>query len=628
MKDNNKLSIEYSERISPIEKYNKYGIFPIKMVIHILAIFGAFQVIIIICKLTTFSRAQEYVFLNNFISNDDKEGGDVNRNKFIYSISDLASNIKTSLENYDNLNSNSIEKVEISKEDPLIEFTFYSGNFKNSRFYNRRDPKIKSYHSHEKKGKIKEYLFPISSRDIGIFKSSNEEIREFLQDVMNFKIIFNIRVIAHNFYDYYDECLDWTVNQIYYFEQRSNINLSLLTKRSSCKDYDHNTGYIVKLLYKLYWVHLLILILAIISFIHCVTYISKIAHIYLHNKKEFEVKNKQEMKSFSRSEDSEYFNPLLTNLENEENKNLIPNFSIDEDDDKVNFIHKTSINSNVRIRSSFGNEDDDNVKPKKNRKNEKDHNLNLGWTLICLIGNIFQILGSFIYFIESSNDQTINELMIGLGALCAVMNLGRYLEYSVDYGSIYNTVTYSMPTVIRYLLGVMPIFIGYILLGLCLFWKSDFFSSPSMSFITLFSLSQGDSTLDIFKDLGSISYFLGYLYTFTFCMFFFVIVMNIFIAIIEDAFTVDKMKNKTHWIYDYIEMARPKNIKKVGQDLANEDKVIRSFAHFQKLKEYVAELKVFMKSNKNNLSIENMIYLENEIKVIEEKIAFIEREEI
>ena len=184
--------------------------------------------------------------------------------------------------------------------------------------------------------------------------------------------------------------------------------------------------------------------------------------------------------------------------------------------------------------------------------------------VICIISNIclfFSCTISLIYINKSLSN--LSELMLGIASMFSVVNLGRYLEYTKDYSSIYNTFNLSFVSIYKYLVGVSPIFIGFLLLGLCLFWKSNYFSTPFNALMTLFSLSQGDSTLDIFKDVGSIQSMLGYLYVGLFCLFFFVVVMNIFIAIIEDAFTVDKMNNKSHWMFDYINLVKPNNIKKI-----------------------------------------------------------------
>jgi hypothetical protein len=174
------------------------------------------------------------------------------------------------------------------------------------------------------------------------------------------------------------------------------------------------------------------------------------------------------------------------------------------------------------------------------------------WTIICLTGNIFQIFASAISVFDNNNITTMTEVLIGFGCMLAFINIGRYIEYAQNYSTIYITISAALPNVFRYLIGVFPIFLGFIFFGLCLFWRSERFTSTSNVMLILFSLAQGDSVFDTFKDLSGISFFLGQIYLYLFCIIFIVVVLNIFIAIIEEAYITTKMQNKTHWVYDYI----------------------------------------------------------------------------
>lgn len=573
--EDNKIGLFYSENISPWKKYEKYKIFPIRLFVHIiLAIFSILQITLLLTKLTNFSRSQEYIFYNKFIGEDEKEGGEIKRDLFIYSISELKNIIVLSLNNYNTFSINSLEKIENFK-NPQIQFSFYSDLRINSEEFSNIN--INNFNN-------------ISIKNLGIFELDKIMLKKILLNVSNIVISYNIRTYLPIFYGNNAECIDWIIDQNYDLIERSNIHLTLSINRQFCQGYN-NISFLSKLISKLYFIHVAVLIFSLFSLYFSINYISLIAKIYLYNKKDINEKNRQEFKSFSKSEDSEYYNPLL---DVDENMKLL-NY------DK-NYTNKKSINlSNIRVLSFT---EDDNRKDQEEAT--ENYNLNLGWTIICLIGNCFQIIGSLLSIIEVSNDMTTSEMIIGFGTLCCIINLGRYLEYSIDYGKIYNTITLSMPTTIRYLTGVAPVFFGYILLGLCIFAKSDYFSSTSSAFLTLFSLSQGDSTLDIFKDLGSISSFFGFLYTFTFCSFFFVMVMNVFIAIIEDAFTINSMKTKNHWIYDYIDIANPNNIKYKGDNVIEYTKLNKLNIHLDKLQVYLEETKEIINSKEKGLTREEL----------------------
>jgi hypothetical protein len=104
----------------------------------------------------------------------------------------------------------------------------------------------------------------------------------------------------------------------------------------------------------------------------------------------------------------------------------------------------------------------------------------------------------------------------------AFINIARYIEYSENFSTLYVTLRGALPNVIRYLIGVLPVFLGFIFFGLCIFWKSERFSSTSDVTVILFSLAQGDSVFDTFKDLKGISFVIGQIYLYLFCILFLV----------------------------------------------------------------------------------------------------------
>lgn len=144
------------------------------------------------------------------------------------------------------------------------------------------------------------------------------------------------------------------------------------------------------------------------------------------------------------------------------------------------------------------------------------------WSVICLIGNIVQVFGASLSLFDEDNIMTSTEILVGFGCMLSYINIGRYLEYNKDYSTVFSTIQRALPNVLRYLLGVMPIFFGFIFFGICLFWRSERFSSTSSTMISLFSLLNGDSVFDIFMDLSSASFFLGQIYCYIFCLMFIV----------------------------------------------------------------------------------------------------------
>ena len=94
----------------------------------------------------------------------------------------------------------------------------------------------------------------------------------------------------------------------------------------------------------------------------------------------------------------------------------------------------------------------------------------------------------------------------------------------------------ALPSSINYLIGVLPLFMGYAFFGKCIFWRSDKFALISDSIAVLYALMNGDSVYDVFVDLCDKSYFLGCIFCYSFCMFSIVGIINIFLGIIGEAY--------------------------------------------------------------------------------------------
>lgn len=108
---------------------------------------------------------------------------------------------------------------------------------------------------------------------------------------------------------------------------------------------------------------------------------------------------------------------------------------------------------------------------------------------------------------------------MGLGCMFAWLGLIKYMETSKEYSILGRTLQISLPNVMRTLISTIPVLIGYTFLGLCLFWRSNRFSSASGSLVTLYALMFGDMVYDSFYDLNYIHYIYAQIYLYTFLFF-------------------------------------------------------------------------------------------------------------
>lgn len=97
----------------------------------------------------------------------------------------------------------------------------------------------------------------------------------------------------------------------------------------------------------------------------------------------------------------------------------------------------------------------------------------------------------------------------------------RYVEFEDNVYILTYLLKYSLPTIGRFLLGVLPFFVGYAVLGLTLFYNSSYFATFNDAFTTLFCLSFGNMIYEA-------GYYVGMsvtstIYVMTFCIIFLII---------------------------------------------------------------------------------------------------------
>lgn len=369
------------------------------------------------------------------------------------------------------------------------------------------------------------YLYYLNSTYLGPFDSPNDEIKKFIKLLQGFQLIYEFKTLVpyQNYLDF--ECYSWKITQDYSFDQRAHFILRLNTEMKNCEDKNisHISDFAI-FINKLLWIHILVFVIALSSFILTWKYIYKIAKLYWRIKHQLQNE------------------PAYDNDINNNNKINSHDFISGQNTIINNNISNTYLNSNININLSNSNNYDNKVNSNINFNNtntninsktngaSKWDQLNIKekgkffnkWSIICLVGNLIQLFGSFLSLLNYQNETASSEMLIGFGCMFAYINIGRYLDYNKDYSTIYATISRALPNVLRYLLGVLPIFFGFIFFGLCLFWRSERFTSTSSTMMTLFAVLNGDSVFDVFNDLAGVSFFLGQVYCYCFCIVFIV----------------------------------------------------------------------------------------------------------
>ena len=114
----------------------------------------------------------------------------------------------------------------------------------------------------------------------------------------------------------------------------------------------------------------------------------------------------------------------------------------------------------------------------------------------------------------------VHEIIVGFACFFAWVGIVRFLNHTSHSYTIINTLERASDILIPYIIGVVPIFMGYAFLGLCFFWQTGIYTNTPMSMLANYALVNGDSVY-LFSYAGyQEDSFFGQLYYYTFLVFF------------------------------------------------------------------------------------------------------------
>lgn len=164
-------------------------------------------------------------------------------------------------------------------------------------------------------------------------------------------------------------------------------------------------------------------------------------------------------------------------------------------------------------------------------------------------GNLCTIFGSIFYILSTYFALPQIEFMIGLGCAINWIAIGRYFALSRSYSIITRTLKVAVPMNIKIMAGIAPIFIGYVLLAMSLFWNNrDFFSDFSDTSYTFFSMMNGDSILVTFLYTTRKYPIIGQIMTYSFVFMAICVWQNMNLVIVEDSYLNVKYKTGYSWM--------------------------------------------------------------------------------
>lgn len=504
--------------LSPIEKYIKHNRYPYKMVLSIALV--VLSTLCIINFLNTFSKtglAQIRVWEDVCDFSPDSD-----RVQTFYTVDDLQNHLQNLLANLNNLDQIVFQKIDDSKA--IFEMEVYP-------MY----PIIDSNSENENGFYQHNYSFPIDIKQ-GIsnpFNVSNlTSLKNFIQKTNKFIIhLMNFRLYIRTPQSIVDLSHFWSIDLRYYYLSSAYVTLDISYSFQTCSNDENdpsnfsnskinfmenknnkiplseNSGlqYTEKFLGdSIITLHLLICILASASLILNLKYIYEMMQVYLEN-----IVRSKEKRLFSESINPPMEQPIVSftsvsEKQEKSSKTIADLLQKDKPWYKLTFKEKM-------LFFDF-------------------------WFLWGVIGNVIQIWGSLLHIIdelaaETFNRPSENEILVGFGCFFAWFNMMKYLEYNKSIFNISNILTKSLPDMFSFMIGIIPLFLGFTFLGVTLFWKNEAFKNVNEAIMTLACLSFGDNQYQFISQTqpqSMISLFYFFIYQF----FFFISIQNIFISII------------------------------------------------------------------------------------------------
>ena len=234
------------------------------------------------------------------------------------------------------------------------------------------------------------------------------------------------------------------------------------------------------------------------------------------------------------------------------------------------------------------------------------------WTVLSLIANTIQIIGSILTLCDPYQINPFTTFFSSMGLSLSILSFVKYFENLGLCSILYATMKRGINTAVCYLLGVLPVYFGFCIFAKCIFWRCKFFQSLKLSFIALLALSQGDTVYAIFDDIKNIDLFLGTIFSYIIFIVFIIIIMNIFLGIVGEAFVSKKEKKYSQkWFYMILKIEENEKRRKLLYEEEKEaeknktpkellkyrlDKIYEEFDNVQKL-----TVLIVSKSNTQNI---------------------------
>lgn len=274
------------------------------------------------------------------------------------------------------------------------------------------------------------------------------------------------------------------------------------------------------------WIHIFVLIFAVFSIILLAKYYYDVYLLYAAylNQKEIE-------KQFEPMDKELSMTRIITEKNRRDSEYLLSKEQVQ--------IFPKSEKDIIIFWSSFVTvkENDKKISNTGKNENKDSHEWVDKWSILLLIGNWLQIIGTTVYLLDFQQKPEVHNVIMGLGCFFALAYLISYLRINNEYYLTFATMLESLVNIVKYMISILPAYIGICFLVCCVFWESEYYSQVTKSFYSMFALFLGDIVNDSYRYLPPLNYVFANIYVFVHILFFLCVVQNILLSIVTKAYT-------------------------------------------------------------------------------------------
>ena len=179
-----------------------------------------------------------------------------------------------------------------------------------------------------------------------------------------------------------------------------------------------------------------------------------------------------------------------------------------------------------------------------------------GWDIFSIFADILTIIGVvYKVLLDAGADKHLDITAVFIGSSVAInwILALRFLSFDKGYYILVLTLSVAIPNILRLLICILVIYMGYVLCGWVVFAPYCYkFASIGQTVDTLFAVVNGDEILDSFLKVEGNGPFLSFfskVYFYTFISLFIYVVLSVMISLIGEAMLVAQSAATTgYWL--------------------------------------------------------------------------------